>query len=166
MGVIYWIFILSFLSGCVFQQNNAPAQNDEETSIAMAYLQQKDFEKARMSLNKALLAHPYSAKNWDAFAYLEELSGNLVNAEKAYQYAVQLDSQTGDPHNNYGVFLCRHHRQRLGIQEILRAAQTPSYIYRASAYKNARLCALSIPDPIAARKFLQAEAQNDPNIAL
>ncbi len=129
-------------------------------SLALAYLQQGEFEKARKILNSLLLTHSGDSPLWGAIAYLEEQSGNITLAAKAYRRAIALSPSVGENHNNYGVFLCRHHQPKVGLQEILTAIHQPSYIYLASAYENAALCAQKIPDYKAARSYHQAALNN------
>jgi len=151
---------LTGLSGCAIPAENSLRAPNAHVSLAMAYLQQGHLEKARMALNQALAAQPHSPVAWSAMAYLEETSGNIGVAASDYQRAIRLDSHQGEWHNNYGVFLCRHGQPRAGIQEFLTAVQLPDYVYRATAYQNAARCALTIPDPTAAKVYEQTALRN------
>ena len=160
--IILLMIILTALCGCAFRAADFSYAPDIHVSLGVTYLQQGNLEKARMALNQALLNQPHEPAGWGAMGYLEEISGNLRLAEIDYQQAIQLAPRLGDGHNNYGIFLCRHGQPRAGIKELLIAAQTSSYVYRAAAFQNAGLCALKIPDPPAAQQYFKKAQQNDP----
>jgi type IV pilus assembly protein PilF len=156
------VFILVTLSGCTSAPQRALYATDTHVSLGIVYLQQGNFENARLILNQVITQDPQAPLGWAAIAYLDEITGNDALAEKEYRHAIFLAPSQGEWHNNYGVFLCHHHQFRTGITEILTAAQSPSYIYRATAYKNAGLCALKIPDRNAAKQYFAAAARNEP----
>ena len=133
---------------------------NSQISLATIYAEQGNLSQARMVLNQVLTEKPHSAAGWSAMGYLEEISGNVALATEYYRYAVKLSPKEGNLHNNFGIFLCRHQQQRAGIQELLTAAQCPSYVDRGTAYYNAARCAASIPDLAAAELYLNQAHQN------
>jgi type IV pilus assembly protein PilF len=147
-----------FLSGCSLSAEHYV--NNVHVSLALAYLQQADLEKGRKILNDVLAKDSHDPATWSALAYLEERSGNDELAATAYRRAIVLNPHLGEYHNNYGVFLCRHHQPEKGIEEILKAIRFPTYIYRSSAFENAALCAKQIPDLKAAQTYHQAAERN------
>lgn len=153
------IVIAVMLCGCIQPIAYTYVPNTH-VSLGMAYLQQGNLEKSRECLNQAISLQPKAPINWGAMAYLEEISGNLLKAETDYRQAIQLAPQFGEAYNNYGVFLCRHGRPSAGIHELLIAVKLPSYIYRASAYQNAGVCALKVPDPAAANRYFALAKTN------
>ncbi|MBS0350067.1 MAG: hypothetical protein JSR33_02580 [Proteobacteria bacterium] len=155
-----FIFIIANLCGCTSGPQHALYATDTHVSLGIVYLQQGNFENARLILNQAISEDSQSPLAWSAIAYLDEITGNDLLAGQEYRHAILLAPTQGEWHNNYGVFLCRHHQFSLGIKEILVAAGSQPYIYRAAAYKNAGLCALKIPDKIAAKKYFAAAARN------
>lgn len=158
--MICLIALFSALSGCTSQAKYPQQAPDIHVNLGIAYLQQGDLEKSRMALNQALLDQPQAPASWGAMAYLEEITGNLTVAANDYRRAIQLNPSEGEAYNNYGVFLCRHHQPQAGITEILIAATLPRYVYRATAYENAGLCASTIPDPAAAQTYFKAALRN------
>lgn len=152
--------IIAALVGCASPAPELSPPTDMHVNLGITYLQQGNFEKARMALNQAIIAQPRAPSAWGAMAYLEEITGNLTLADRDYRHAIQLAPQQGEAHNNYGVFLCRHGQPRAGIPELLKATQLQSYVYRASAYENAGRCAQLIPDPIAADNYFKAALRN------
>lgn len=157
---IWLLAAVTVLNGCALSTIDSAYAPDINVSLGIAYLQQGNLEKARAALNQALSNQPRSPMSWGAMAYLEEVSGNLTLAASDYQHAIRINPNQGEGHNNYGIFLCRQGQPRAGIKELLLAAQLPSYIYRAKAYENAGLCALKIPDPTAAKKYLAIARKN------
>lgn len=152
-------FIMALtLWGCTY--SNDPSASNVHVSLAVAYLQQGDLENARKILNSISQLPMTDREFWGAKGYLEEQSGNISLAATAYRRAIALHPNSGENHNNYGVFLCRHHRPKEGLKEILTAIHQPSYIYLSSAYENAALCAKKIPDYSAALTYHQAALRN------
>jgi len=152
-------------AGCISKAPDWIDDNPLSVSLGITYIQQGDFPRARMVLNQASASQPRAPSVWSALAYLEESTGNLTAAALDYRHAIQLSPNRGDAHNNYGVFLCRHGDPRAGLQELLKAVQFPSYIYRADAYENAGRCALMLGDPAAARTYFEAALRNDPRLS-
>ncbi len=150
--------MLTILLGCANPRDSSAIH--VHVSLAMAYLQQGDLEKAREILNSILTNHSQDSLVWGAKAYLEEQAGNTILAESAYRRAIFINPSNGENHNNYGVFLCRNHKPQEGLREILTAIHLPSYVYLATAYENAALCAKKIPDLHAARIYHQAARHN------
>jgi type IV pilus assembly protein PilF len=152
------ITVLFVLEGCTSPIDHSVT--NVHVSLAVAYLQQGDLEKGRKILISVLALQDNNPAAWSAMAYLEEKSGNEIQAAEAYQKAIRLNPLSGEAHNNYGVFLCRHQNPKEGLQEILKATRLSRYIYRSSAYENASLCAKKIPDFEAARIYHQAAERN------
>ena len=161
--VVYICIACCAVCGCASQTMNSLHDSNRHINLAMAYLQQGNFTKARMAINQAFIENPNSSLNWDALAYLEELSGNIQMAEQEYLKAIRLQPHQGEPYNNYGVFLCRHSRQQEGIDQLLIAVQISSYVDRGEAYENAGHCAESIPDQQAAQQYFAAAVRNNPH---
>jgi type IV pilus assembly protein PilF len=162
LSTVWLVVFFSALGGCASKAEYSLHAPDIHVNLGMTYLQHGNLPKARSAFNQALLDQPLAPMSWGAMGYLEELSGNLTLAAADYRQAIKLAPAQGESHNNYGVFLCRHHQQRAGIKELLIAAQLPSYIERAAAYENAALCALSIPDHPAAQQYFAAARRNKP----
>lgn len=159
-SLLWLTWSCSILGGCVAAADFPASAVGAQVSLAMIYLQQGNFAQARLTLNEVLAHQPHVAAGWGAMGYLEETCGNLALAARNYRYAVKLSPRDGNTHNNYGVFLCRHGSPRAGIQELLLAAQLPTYIDRAAAYTNAARCAQSIPDPASAKLYLESAHRN------
>src|SRR3990167_8950290 len=76
------------------------------TNIALTihYLHRQQYDMAKQYLQASYRIAPHYPLLWDAFAYYEELLGNIRIAEQDYRYAIQLNPHSGAAHNNYGVF--------------------------------------------------------------
>lgn len=167
MRRIFLFFILIFeLMGCV---TDATPQNtmaaNYNTELAIGYLQQGDFARAKAKL---LLAEQQSPKNpavQDAMAYFLERTGEPQRAAQYYQKALQLAPKSGKTQNNYGAFLCRQGQYHAAIEHFRLAVQDPNYLNPSQVYENAGLCALKIPDRKMASSFFRQALQQNPQSA-
>jgi type IV pilus assembly protein PilF len=100
---------------------------------------------------------------WYSMGYLLESTGNREQARKHYMKALDLAPGRGDVLNNYGTFLCRSGDYKNAIQHFLKAVHDPQYLQPASAYENAGLCALKIPDPEKAMLYFNKAIAEDYN---
>jgi type IV pilus assembly protein PilF len=144
--LILLIMLSSFLQGCMLSENsNTDKQTaaDDNIKLGLAYLQAGDTPRAKEKLLIALAEAPHWAVAQDAMGYFFESTGDKKAAEKYYQEAIALSPHDGASLNNYGAFLCRHHRVLEAEKMFLQAAAVPDYLNTAEAYENAGLCALS-----------------------
>lgn len=166
MSKILLIGLILFLSGCSTPYQLTTQLPNPNINLGIAYLQQNEFEKARLALNRAIQENPRSAIAWGALGYLEELCGNNSLAKNYYLYAIRLDPRNGESYNNYGVYLCRQGQAMSGIKNLLKAASLPSYIHRGDVWENAGLCALMTGDQPQAIRYFEIALRNDPNRSL
>ncbi len=166
-------FLVAFivlLSGCSSLQKNSDIDEKKNTRIAeiniqlgVAYLQQGDVQRAKQKLLYALQTAPTLPEAWYSMAYFHEVTGHKDEAKIEYLKAIAIIPNRGDVHNNYGTFLCRNGNYLESIQEFVNAAKDPEYLEMPSAYENAGLCALKIPDTKLAIKYFSQALQGDPN---
>ncbi len=131
--------------------------------LAIDYLKQKNIPMAKVSLLKAKQDAPKSAAVWYAMGYFDEVTGDAAKAEEDYERAIQFAPKSGNAHNNYGTFLCRHGRYRESVEQFSVATSIPDYLDVSGAYENAGLCATLIPDRKMAMSFFLKAVSNDPN---
>lgn len=162
--IIIFIFLLWGLTGCTLP--NAALQNAQAANynieLALGYLQANNLARAKHKLLLAEQQAPNDPAVQDAMAYFLERTGEPKRAEQYYQKAIQLAPKSGKTQNNYGAFLCRQGRYQQALVHFHLAVQDPSYLYPAQVYENAGVCALKIPDKVAARSFFQQALQQDP----
>ena len=130
--------------------------------LGLAYLQQGNRQRAKQKLLLALQQGPDRSDAWYAMAYYLEKTGEPQEARTYYLRATHLAPKDGAVQNNYGTFLCRQKEYRASIQHFLLAVNDKNYLNTAEAYENAGLCALLIPDKVAAEKYFSKSLLQDP----
>ncbi len=166
------IFVISvcamLLAGCVTESSqpkpvtNLVAAARDNVTMGMIYLQRHERTLALHSFERALKLNPDSVKAHNAMALLDVELGELGRARRYYRTSLSLRPHDPDTLNAYGVLLCRTGRMRRAIHELVKAAETPSYITPEVAYTNAGVCALKLRNPVMALRYLsRAVALND-----
>lgn len=112
--------------------------------LGMAYLEQKNVQRAKMKLLLALSQGPDMPEPWYSMGYFLEATGDKEEAEKYYRKALSVAPDRGDARNNYGTFLCRKGKYAESVKYFLSAAKTPNYLDPAAAYENAGLCSMKM----------------------
>jgi type IV pilus assembly protein PilF len=130
--------------------------------LGMAYLEQKDVQRAKTKLLMALKQGPDVPEPWYSMAYFLEATGDKVEARKYYQKAIEVAPKRGDAHNNYGTFLCRDGHYQESINQFMQAVTAPDYLDTAAAYENAGLCSLQTKKYDQAKSFFKQALQKDP----
>lgn len=142
------------LIGCVSTQQSQTEFDRHEavkarTHLALAYLEQNDFAKAKENIDKAFSHDPTDYLPHSVLAYYYQQIGESENAERAYRKAISLSqAQSNDQSplpnvlNNYGTFLCKHGRFSQAYTEFERALTSRQpYYHQADTLENIALCA-------------------------
>lgn len=158
------------LLGCTSEtiNQNTPAKNYQEASnlnvqLGLEYLHQGNTARAKQKLLLAIQQNP-SLRSYGAMAYFYEQTGDMKQAEQNYLQAISENSVAGAGHNNYGAFLCRQGKYEQAEQQFKLAIADPNYLHTASAYENAGLCALLIPDNTLAQTNFEKAVQQNPRM--
>lgn len=130
--------------------------------LGMAYLNKGDNQRAKQKLLYALQKDPKLPEAWYSMGYYLEKTGQKKEAQQYYLKAINLAPKRGDVQNNYGTYLCRSGYYQQSITHFLEATRDPQYLDLASAYENAGLCALKIPDKAQAKKYFNQALEQDP----
>ncbi len=125
------------------------------TELGVKYLSRGELELADKKLRRALEQDPNSATTHWVFALLQERLGEDAVAEKHFRKAIALDPKDSRAHNNYGTFLCNQNRVQEAEKEFLLAIENPLYAQAGSAYANAGICVLKIPDKVKAEMYFK-----------
>ena len=133
------------------------------TQLGLGYLEHQEVQRAKQKLLLALQEAPQIPETWYSMAYFLEVTGETEQAKADYLKAISLAPQRGDVHNNYGTFLCRAGDYPGAIDHFLLAVKDPDYVDSASAYENAGLCAMKIPDKKLALHYFNQAILQDPN---
>jgi type IV pilus assembly protein PilF len=166
---IILFLISSFLWGCSTtpgnHQENDRGKSTAKTNIqlGLVYLEKHNVQQAKERLLRALEEDPKMPEAQYAMAYFLETTGNPQQANIYYLKAIELAPERGDVQNNYGTFLCRHKQYQKAVQHFLLAVQDSKYLETASAYENAGLCSLKIPNQKQAIVYFKRALQEDPN---
>ncbi|RGE47510.1 fimbrial protein [Mannheimia granulomatis] len=137
-------------------------------NLALAYLDQNDFPKAKQNIDKALAHDEKDYLPYSVLAYYYQQTGDVANAEKAYQQALNLSKSRPDVLNNYGTFLCKQGQFQQAYQQFEKAIQSPKpYYHQADSLENIILCAKKEPNPQkVAETLTQLEKLDSPRAIL
>lgn len=123
--------------------------------LGLNYLRQGNTAMAKKKLYKAVTEAPKLAKAQYSWGYYLNQVGEHKAAQAAYEKALTLAPNDPDVLNSYGVFLCLNKQPKQSIDYFKKAAEVPGFQYAGLAYRNAGLCALDIPDQVAAQHFFE-----------
>lgn len=164
--------VLLTLVACVTTRTGPPPREVEPEQAALTnlrlgseYLQRGDRERALEKLLRAVEQDPDLGA---AHAYLGltyEQLGQPAEADKHYRAAVRLDGNDPAVQNMYAVYLCRHDRITQAEKHFLAAIKIPTYATPETAYTNAGVCALKIPDPERAERYFREALALNPRYA-
>ena len=162
------LFCLALVACGSKQDTQNPGTNNLEASqinvrLGLGYLQQGNYPRAKEKLLLAAQQNS-SQQSYGALAYYYERTKDNKLAADYYQKAIALNVKSGAPHNNYGAYLCRIGEYTAAEQQFQLAVADPKYINSASAYENAGLCALLIPDKTKAEMYLKKAIQQNPRL--
>jgi type IV pilus assembly protein PilF len=173
LKIISIVFIvLVLLSGCISQNDQSFGKNFDHlkaaktrVSLGLTYLKNGNFNQAKFNLDKALEFAPRSADANFAMAYYYQNVGELEQAEKAYQFAMDLEPKNANIANSYGAFLCQNGDYEKAKTYFLKAVNTSSYISSAETYENLALCSRSQGRPEDAVQYLRSAVNHQPGRA-
>lgn len=156
--------LILFLSFChsVFADDHSAAAIIH-AKLGLLLLQKGFYGESKASLLQALHDDAHIAAPWYGMAYYLEKTGHASLADRYYRQAITVAPHSAAAKNNYGVFLCRHGKYVQAVHEFVSAALEPQYLHVATAYKNAGLCAMKIPNQSWAKYYFEKARQNDPH---
>ncbi|KAE9536211.1 type IV pilus biogenesis/stability protein PilW [Ursidibacter arcticus] len=117
--------------------------------LALAYLEQNDFPKAKQNIDKALEHDNQDYLPYSVLAYYYQQIGENTKAQETFKTAISLSeklSETKQPRpdvlNNYGAFLCKQSEFNNAYQQFEQALQSQELYYnQADTLENIALCA-------------------------
>ncbi len=158
--------LILLLSACATSDIDAPLSENQKAAeiniqLGVRYFAKGEHKLADEKLRRALKQDPRSSTaNW-VFALLQERLGENDVAEKHFRKAISLDPKDSKAHNNYGTFLCRQDRIPEAEKEFLSAVENPLYSDASSAYANAGICLLKVPDKVKAEEYFQKSLEKN-----
>ena len=150
--------VLLWLAGCTNTPKKAEFQRSQAVEarlkLALAYLEQNDFPKAKQNIDKALAHDPQDYLPQSVLAYYYQQIGENPSAEETYKTAIKMSlaqtkdgSPSPDVLNNYGTFLCKHGKFEQAYQQFEQALKSQSpYYHQADTLENQVLCASQQPN--------------------
>lgn len=134
-----------FLAGC---QSLPPVEFNRSEAVkarinlALAYLEQQDFPKAKENIDKALSHDSNDYLPHSVLGYYFQQIGEIQQANSAYQTALYLSQNRPDVLNNYGTFLCKQGQYTSAYTHFEQALQSEQpYYHQADTLANIILCA-------------------------
>ncbi len=134
--------------------------------LGMMYLKKRDVQLAKQKFLLAIDEDPTLPEAWYGMGYFLEVTGDRDEADKHYLKTISLAPNRGDVQNNYGTFLCHAGNYQEAIKHFMLATKDPEYLDTASAYENAGLCALKIPNKSLALDYFNRAIMQDPKHSL
>jgi type IV pilus assembly protein PilF len=119
--------------------------------LARGYLEQRDWNRARDPLERALEIDSRSAEAYALMGVLYQGQNEPELAEQAYRRALRYEPDHAMALNNYGTFLYGQGRYEDALEPLRTLVRNPAYRGRAQAYENLGLTELQVGNREAAR---------------
>lgn len=154
------LLLAAALSGCVTETTErTPAprsvQLQAHLDLARGYLENRDYNRAREPLERALEIDPRSAEAATLMAVLYQAQNEPELAERYYRQALRSDPDFSMALNNYGTFLYGRGRFEDALDPLRRLVEDPDYRERARAYQNLGLTELKVGNKDRAREAFE-----------
>lgn len=130
--------------------------------LGVEYVKRGQHERALDKFKRAVSQDPHLGPAHAYLGYVYEQVGQPGEAEKHYKTALRLDDDDATVRNMYAVYLCRNDRIKDAEKHFLAAATVPAYKTSETAYTNAGLCVLKLPDNEKAEGYFRQALQINP----
>ncbi len=134
-------------------------------NLAIAYISEKDYEKALEKLDRAKAVDPNYVPIYNMYGLLYQQIKKPAKAEKNFKRALSLDKNNSSTLNNYGNFLCQQNRLDEAERAFLKAANNPLYKRPEIALANAGLCLDNNGQKEQAGHYYRQALQIDPEVS-
>lgn len=164
------VLLVLFMSACTTVNSPMPKEQAVEASrynaeLGAKYLQRDDLEQARKKLEKALEQDRRNADAHVSYARLQQRVGREKDARKHFRRALDLNPESPEYRNSYGVFLCQLGEHDKALLEFEQAAENPYYKTPEFALDNAGVCMLERDDLRRAENYLRDALRTNPRFA-
>ena len=157
-----WASLLTlFLFGCAADGNHHQSAEQKQavakihTELAASYYQRSQYAIALQELDVAMQANDKYVTAYNVRALVRMALREDQRAEADFKYALALDQQDSETHNNYGWFMCQRGREREAMQQFQAALANPLYATPEKSNLNAGLCAQRLTEFREADNFFQ-----------
>ena len=128
-------------TGDLGQQADAPSPAEVYVKLAVAYMQEGQFNTALQKAKRGLEADPANSRVHNIIALLYERLGKRAKAQGHYEQALRLNSKDPYIRNAYGSFLCAQKSFDEANKHFEAALRNPLYQTPEVALTNAGICA-------------------------
>ncbi len=176
--LIYLIMMITGLAGCdhatVIGTDSGAIKPSVTTNdaaeanlrLGIAYMQEKEYEKALSKFEKARAADRNYPPTHNALAILYQQLGDEVKADEYFRKALSLNSNDAPTLNNYGQFLCQNSRFAEAEASFMKAARNPLYPTPEIALANAGTCAMAKGKLDVAESHFRNALEKNPEISV
>ena len=138
------VFVMTLVAGgCVTESSGGlppPAPPEErvraQLDLARGYLEQRDFGRARIALERALEIDAKHVEAHVLIAVLFHAENEYELAETHYKTALRLEPRNAQALNNYGTFLYSQGRYEDAIVPLSKLVRDTGYRARSQAFEN------------------------------
>jgi type IV pilus assembly protein PilF len=171
MTRIVLVLLLALLvSACQTTSTRKDSITDEEAAdlvqrhldLAVGYLRNHDYQRAKEKLAKALEIDPKNADVLATYGLVFQLEGELDLAEEYFKQAVRYDPQSAQIRNSYGAFLFSEKRFQEAVEQLSKASEDRFYANRPTVFENLGVAYNRIGDPEAAEFAFTRATQLNP----
>lgn len=129
--------------------------------LAIGYLRNRDYQRAKEKLAKALDIEPKNADVHATYGLVFQLEGETDLAEEYFKQAVRYDPQSAQIRNSYGAFLFSEKRFDEAVDQLSKASEDRFYPNRPMVFENLGVAYNRIGDPEKAEyAFIRATQLN------
>lgn len=161
--------LVAVLGSCVTETTTGLEKADSEKrlnshiELGVGYLRNRNYQRAKESLQRALEIDSQSAKAHNYFGLLYQLELDPEMAEEHYKKAIRYDPSLASARNNYGAFLFEQGRYEEAIVQLKEAASDKLYRNRSHVYENLGISYLRLGQREEARKAFHKSIALNPN---
>ena len=142
-AVLLLVLVL-LVSSCLTMNTPQDTNNKDATlelvqrhlDLAVGYLRNRDYQRAKEKLAKALAIDPKNADVHATYGLVFQLEGETNLAEKYFKHAVRFDPKSAQIRNSYGAFLFSQKRFDSAVEQLLKASEDRFYPNRPTVFEN------------------------------
>jgi type IV pilus assembly protein PilF len=153
--IVLALLLALLVSSCQSMKTPQGANTDNGTSelvqrhldLAIGYLRNRDYQRAKEKLAKALDIEPKNADVHATYGLVFQLEGEIDLAEEYFKQAVRYDPQSAQIRNSYGAFLFSENRFHEAVDQLSKASEDRFYSNRPMVFENLGVAYKRIGNP-------------------
>ncbi|MCB1646003.1 MAG: type IV pilus biogenesis/stability protein PilW [Pseudomonadales bacterium] len=133
---------LLLLSACVTETSMPQKTVDKQAQLkafidlGVGYIRNREYQRAKDNLQKALQLDPRSPDAHNLFGLVFQLEGEYEVADQYFRKAIEYDPYFTRARNNYGAFLYEQRRFEEAVQQLRVASEDRLYNLRPQVFEN------------------------------